>query len=483
MQPPLYLKMKSKNQREISFIDLFAGLGGFHIALTELGCRCVFASELKEDLQALYKKNYPETTNVVGDITKVDLATIPQHDILCAGFPCQPFSQAGKREGFKDSAGRGNLFDYICEAIRAQGENKPSILLLENVSNLKGHDDGNTWRIIQEELDGLGYFVRDEILSPHQYGYPQHRKRIYIVGVRKDIAEESVLKSFEFLSEDKSKLCNIHSVIDEADENIQPLSLKTHQQLKVWQEFINQTLLHHEHIPSFPIWAMEYGADYPFEEKAPAFLKKKDLVKTHGKLGWEINGPSLEDCILQLPIYAQTDTRETFPDWKIKYIKQNREFYIRNQVWLNTWIENIKDWDNSHQKFEWNCGSDGNGQIRDKIVQFRASGIRVKTPTYSPALNLVGTQIPIFPWIKLPEKCVPSYTDEELATYGLAQEDIKFGRYMSIKEAAALQGMGSISFDGLSNTRIYEALGNAVNTQVVMNIASLLINTYLYANN
>lgn len=475
--------MKKKKQREIHFIDLFAGLGGFHIALTELGCKCVFASELKEDLQALYKRNYPETKYVVGDITKVDLTTIPCHDILCAGFPCQPFSQAGKREGFQDPAGRGNLFDYICAVIRAQGENKPSILLLENVSNLRGHDNGKTWTIIQEKLDDLGYYVKDEILSPHQYGYPQHRKRIYIVGVRKDIADAQILDGFEFLKEDRSKLCDIRTVVDEADENIQPLSLKTHQQLKVWQEFINQTLLHKDNIPTFPIWAMEYGADYPYEEKAPAFLTKKDLVKTHGKLGWEINGPSLDDCIHQLPIYAQTDTKEKFPAWKIKYIKQNREFYIRNQVWLNTWMDNIKDWDNSHQKFEWNCGGDGNGLIKDKIIQFRASGIRVKNPTYSPALNLVGTQVPILPWIKLPVNCVPSYTDEELAAYGLTQDDIKYGRYLSIREAAALQGMESISFEGLSNTRIYEALGNAVNTQVVKKIASQLINVYLYANN
>ena len=99
-------------KNEIRFIDLFAGLGGFHIALEKLGCRCVFASELKEDLQKLYKKNFGDTSFVVGDITKVDMKTIPVHDILCAGFPCQPFSQAGKRKGFEDE-GRGNMFDYI----------------------------------------------------------------------------------------------------------------------------------------------------------------------------------------------------------------------------------------------------------------------------------------------------------------------------------------------------------------------------------
>lgn len=468
----------AKKKKNIRFIDLFAGLGGFHIALTALGCECVFASELREDLRTLYKKNFPETKIIEGDITKVDLNKIPRHDILCAGFPCQPFSQAGKREGFNDTAGRGNLFNYICNVIRVQGTSKPTILLLENVANLRGHDDGKTWAVIQQKLDDLGYYVKDEILSPHQYGYPQHRKRIYIVGIRKEISDESVLNGFEFLVEDKSRLCDINTIIDEQDENIQPLSLKIHQQLKVWQEFLNHLKREHRSIPTFPIWAMEFGADYPYESLAPAKLSKKDLKGHHGKLGWEINGPSFEDCLKQLPIYAQTDTKDKFPDWKIRYIMQNREFYNKNQEWLDNWVESIQDWDNSHQKFEWNCGSNGNYQIFDKIVQFRASGIRVKQPTYSPALNLVGTQVPILPWIKLPEVCLPNYADDDLEKFGLNRNDIAYGRYLSTKEAAKLQGMESLDFGDLPTTRIYEALGNAVNTQVVKNIAKQLIDVY-----
>ena len=153
------------NKHTYTFIDLFAGLGGFHIALESLGCKCVFTSELKEDLQQLYKLNFPNTSRIEGDITKVDLTTIPHHDILCAGFPCQPFSQAGKRQGFSDE-GRGNMFDYICAIIKERGQvnDKPKFLLLENVSNLKGHDNGNTLRIIQERLNTLGYYVSGEIL-------------------------------------------------------------------------------------------------------------------------------------------------------------------------------------------------------------------------------------------------------------------------------------------------------------------------------
>ena len=215
---------------EIRFIDLFAGLGGFHIALEELGGYCVFASELRDDLQKLYKKNFSNTTNVTGDITKVNLEEIPVHDILCAGFPCQPFSQAGKRMGFEDE-GRGNMFDYICKVIRAQKELKPSFLLLENVANLRGHDDGNTWRVIQEKLDALGYSVKGDILSPHQFGFPQHRKRMYIVGVRKEIGN---ISEFEFPEGKKESLCDINSIIDPNDTNIQVLKPETIRQLKVW---------------------------------------------------------------------------------------------------------------------------------------------------------------------------------------------------------------------------------------------------------
>jgi len=462
-----------------TFIDLFAGLGGFHIALESLGCRCIFASELKDDLQKLYRNNFSDTTNVEGDITKVNLKEIPVHDILCAGFPCQPFSQAGKRMGFDDE-GRGNMFDYICEVIRLQGENKPGILLLENVANLKGHDEGNTWRIIQEKLDALGYWVKGEILSPHQFGFPQHRKRMYIVGIRKDKGE---LSNFQFPVGHKESHCDINSIIDPDDTNIQVLKPETIRQLKVWQNFVSLTLRNGGHLPLFPVWAMEFGADYPFEACAPRFLDKNTLIGKHGKLGTMIEGKTLDDCISQLPIYAQSGKKHEFPKWKIKYIQQNRSFYELHHAWIDTWIGKIRTWDNSFQKFEWNCGSDDNGNIFDKIIQFRASGIRVKLPTYSPALNLVGTQIPILPWVKLPEPCIPQYTDEELFRYGIKRRDITRGRYLSVREAARLQGMEDLGFNGLSNARIYEALGNAVNTQVVKKIARRLINIYKNGRN
>ena len=461
-------------KKPYTFIDLFAGLGGFHLALQQLGCKCVFASELKEDLRKLYQLNFPELDEkyLKGDITMVDVNDIPSHDILCGGFPCQPFSQAGKRLGFQDE-GRGDLFFKICEIIQ---HHKPRYIFLENVANLKGHDNGDTWRVIKRELEKLEYYVPEpEILSPHQFGIPQHRRRIYIVGIRKDLAEKSGSKEFVFPKGEKDKQCDISRIVDKDDTDIQPLALKTHQQLKVWQMFLDELKLRNRIIPKFPIWAMEFDADYEYDEKAPFKRTREELKRWKGKLGWKINGPSKEDCLRQLPIYAQTNTADKFPEWKIRYIRQNREFWTENSDWLCTWIEYIKDWDNSHQKLEWNCRGNNDGDLKHKIIQFRASGIRVKLPTFSPALNLVGTQVPILPWIELPKECIPVYSDEELEQYGLTQDDIRFGRYLSTKEAAALQGMGKLKFGNLSRTRIYEALGNAVNVDIVTIIAKKLL--------
>ena len=453
------------------FIDLFAGLGGFHVAMSQIGGECVFASDKESDLRKLYKINHHVNGEIAGDITQVDFTTIPQHDVLCAGFPCQPFSQAGKREGFKDKE-RGNLFDEICAIISAQGENRPRYLLLENVANLKGHDEGNTWKTIEKKLDALGYEVDEKILSPHQFGIAQHRKRIYIVGARKD---QGGLKDFHFPEPDSSDDCSIYSYINEDETDIQPLRLETLSQLKVWQEFVDYCIKYNGSVPRFPIWAMEFGADYPYADTVPAFLDKEDLIGHRGKLGRIIDGDTLRECLDQLPVYAQTSKSKVFPNWKIRYITQNREFYHANKKWLDKWLKKIEHYENSHMKLEWNCGKENVIKIKENIIQFRASGIRVKLPTFSPALNLCGTQVPILPWVKLPEKCIPLYSGEDLKKYGLTLEDIKYGRYLSVHEAAALQGMETLKFDTLSKNRAYAALGNAVNTQVVKYIATNLI--------
>lgn len=219
----------------LKFIDLFAGLGGFHFALEELGCECVFSSEIKEDLRKLYAINFPGC-RIEGDITKIATADIPPHDVLCGGFPCQPFSQAGKRQGFNDEKERGNLFNYIC-AILAY--HRPRYVFLENVSNLMGHDDHNTWNVIYHKLSdpiekgGLNYEVRQEILSPHQFGIPQHRRRIYIVC---EAREYGRLEKFHFPVPNNRK-CDITKMLNAADTDYLPLKVETRNQLKIWQYF------------------------------------------------------------------------------------------------------------------------------------------------------------------------------------------------------------------------------------------------------
>ena len=164
----------------LKFIDLFAGIGGFHQALSYYGAKCVFASEWDKYCQEIYLKNYgilPE-----GDITKIPENEIPSHDILCAGFPCQAFSISGKKLGFNDT--RGTLFFDI---VRIAKYHQPSLLILENVKNFAKHDEGKTLKVVENTLDEIGYDVFYQVLNASNFGVPQKRERIYILGFKKDL--------------------------------------------------------------------------------------------------------------------------------------------------------------------------------------------------------------------------------------------------------------------------------------------------------
>ena len=460
-----------ENLQDLRMIDLFAGLGGFHHALDKLGhemgfsVECVFASELQEDLRHLYEKNYNVSYKKINaDIKqlssdKIIRERVPHHDILCGGFPCQPFSKAGKQQGFDDEEGRGVLFDFIADIIRVH---RPKLIFLENVSNLETHDEGKTWKTIERRLnEELNYDIRHTIISPHEYGYPQYRKRIYIVGIDR---ERGNLDDFKFPIKPVKATCNIQEIL-ETDKPTHPQPLKEiqRQYIDVWQQFLDLCCEHHAKLPTAPIWAMEFGADYDFEDIAPAFQRPSNLRGKHGKLGMVIEGDTKSRIISQLPNYAQTNKSQTFPDWKKKFIRENRRFYNENREWLDEWKQQIVGWENSFMKFEWNCDESEHMTIEDKILQFRPSGLRVKRPTYSPALTFMSSQVPVFPGVK--------YIDEE--------GNEVHGRFMTMVEAARIQGMGDLKFDGLNKARIYEALGNAVDVEIIKIIAKDLIK---YAN-
>lgn len=156
-------------------IDLFAGIGGIRLAFQELGGRTVFSSEWDKHAAKTYRANFGESPS--GDITKIPLSDIPAHDLLVAGFPCQPFSQAGLKRGFADT--RGTLFFEIARIVDAK---RPRALLLENVKQLRGHDKGRTLSTILRALDELDYEVHSEVLRAADFGVPQNRERIFIVG-------------------------------------------------------------------------------------------------------------------------------------------------------------------------------------------------------------------------------------------------------------------------------------------------------------
>ncbi len=162
---------------EFTYIDLFAGIGGFHQAANAFGGKCVFASEIDAAAQKAYAANYGLTPQ--GDITQISAADIPDHDVLFAGFPCQPFSIIGARRGFDDT--RGTLFFEIARILDAK---RPRFFILENVKQLKGHDHGRTFARILQELDALGYGVSWKILNALDFGLPQKRERTIIVGFR-----------------------------------------------------------------------------------------------------------------------------------------------------------------------------------------------------------------------------------------------------------------------------------------------------------
>jgi DNA (cytosine-5)-methyltransferase 1 len=417
--------------QRLAFIDLFAGLGGFHLGLAALGHRCVFACESDEGLRQLYLSNFGLMP--YSDIRNLSARNVPEHQFLCAGFPCQPFSKAGEQLGLA-CARDGDLFRHLLRIVR---HHRPPYLLLENVANLERHCHGETYRRMRKSLEALGYEVDQRVLSPHRFGIPQIRDRLFIVG------SLAGLDHFEWPC-GTSKPPSIFDVLDPNPRDAKAIPDHYVECLEAWQQFLDR-FPPNEQLPSFPIWSMEFGADYPYEQTTPARIGAEALACYRGPHGRPLSDLPRDSRLQSLPSYAR---ERDFPAWKQQFIRQNRELYARHRAWIDRWIPSILKFPPSLQKLEWNCKG-GVRRIRKYVIQFRASGVRIKRPNAAPSLiAMTTTQVPI-----------------------IAAES----RYMTVRECSRLQGMGELPALPSAPSKAYRALGNAVNADLVRVVAERLI--------
>lgn len=431
------------------FIDLFAGLGGFHVAMKHLGGEGVFAAEWDTTLNTLYEDNFEiQPWRDVNDLTDQETIAreVPDHEVLTAGFPCQPFSKAGEQLGFGHTL-QGQLFFKVLDILK---EKQPRRFILENVPNIVRHKNGETLQTILAELERTGYTVDWRQHSPHEFGVPQIRERAYFVG------SLDGLNDFKW-PEPSNATTDIRSVLDESAKPSREILAQTFRAIDMWDDFLQRSPKDVK-LPSFPIWSMEFGATYPFGDEGtpPAIWEEKgpqDLEVYQGSFGQDLQGLTREQQYELLPSYARRSGDFSFPAWKQAFIRQNRQFFWSNRSWIVPWINTWKTWEftQSLQKFEWNVQG-GERRIDNYVLQVRASGIRVKRTTTAPSLiAMTHTQVPI-----------------------LGRSIVGNRRYMTPQECAALQSLDGVSLPE-SDLAAYKALGNAVNASVVEAIAEPLL--------
>ena len=401
------------------FVDLFAGIGGFHAALGALGGECVYASEWDKDAARIYERNWNLKPD--GDITLAandEVMSVPAHDVLVGGFPCQPFSKSGKQMGMEET--RGTLFWNIAKIIETH---KPSIVLLENVRNIAGPRHIHEWEVIIKTLRELGYRVSEDphVVSPHLIkpefgGRPQVRERVFIAAtlIPKGIPNfksnvelpdlSPIMTGWNPLSWNLEKHLPLEKLKKGSIRNSVELSLDERKWIDAWNDFvlIMREKLGKDSLPGFPIWVD--------------------------------NWVHIDD--LKIP--------KGTPDWKKTFLIKNAEFYTLHRVALNKWLKKwnrLEDFPPSRRKLEWQAQD--TKTLWETIMHFRPSGIRAKKSTYVPALVAI-TQTSIVG---------------------------KQKRRITVREGARLQGLPEwFDFVDQTNPQSYKQLGNGVNVGAVYNV-------------
>lgn len=414
----------SSGQR-FAFVDLFAGMGGFHRALAEgsgspFNGACVLASEIDPACRDAYQLNFPGTT-VVSDV--VELArvpkTVPDHDVLCAGFPCQPFSKSGLQRGIEEV--RGTLFYEILKILR---EKRPRFVVLENVRNLAGPRQHATFTTIIRKLRELGYRVSDQptvfsphLLSPDQGGRPQVRERVFILA--------------EFVGAGAPDLHGPNLVPKVASPGWQPAR---------WNlDAVLQTDVEVGHSDAYRLRPSEIRWIEAWNDFAR---------RLHGAEGSIPGFPIWVDAFYQRPT---PEERLALPGWKQTFLAKNEALYDRGQNaswidrWVAKWAVDGSVFPTSRRKFEWQAG-DLEPDLWKLFMQLRPSGLRAKRPTYLPALVAINQTSIIGP----------------------------LRRRVTPREAARLQGFPDDHHLHPDDSIAYRQLGNAVHVGVVQHVARAL---------
>jgi DNA (cytosine-5)-methyltransferase 1 len=406
-----------------TFVDLFAGIGGFHAALSGMGGKCVYAVENDKNAAEIYQKNWG--IEAFGDITQDanEKVKVPPHDVLVAGFPCQPFSKSGDQKGMNET--RGTLFWNILKIVEKR---KPSLILLENVRNLVGPRHQHEWKIIIKSLREQGYSVSDKpsIFSPHLLppdlgGRPQVRERVFIAAVKNpkrktksDFIKPLLLNKPVLGWDPNNWNLDKHLLSVVQTKKFNKLTELEIYWINAWNEFVIEiTNSRKQRLPGFPLW----GDDWIL----PKNLNQKELDK--------------------------------LPEWKSDFLIKNSNFYKENKKFIDQWTKKWNFYTDkfppSRRKLEWQAQD--TKDLWSTVMHFRPSGIRAKRATYLPTLVAI-TQTSIIG---------------------------KKKRRISIEEAAHLQGLPTwFSFENQKESATFKQLGNGVNVAAVWYVLKQISSTY-----